>query len=329
MRKSEEHASPAPTWREISQPVRPRAMSREGRRRLVLSGLKTAGLVVLAGAAVWGVVAIAGIWQAEPRLIARAVGTAFVNRIDVQTDGLIGQSWVERTLALPQNITLMELELPPLQRKLLANGQVRSVVLAKTFPSTLTVTISERSPVARLRTENGHDFLVARDGVVFAGIGYDGSTTRESLPWLAGVKLMRTDDGFAPIGDMETVADLLARARNEAPALYRTWQTVNLARLQSDGVIEVQSSEVEKIIFSTNLDFLTQIARLDYVQDARNMPLKSVNVGLGPQVVVDYDAGNPRAADSAHAPAVRPAPAFHFVLPASNPPNHRNTNRDL
>lgn len=329
MRDIEQTAPNARTWREIPQPVRPRTMSREGRKRFVFAGLKTAGLVVLAGAVGWGLVEVVGTWQAEPRRIARAVGTALVNRIDLRTDGMLDQSWIERTLALPRNVTLMELDLPVLQQRLLANGQVRSVVLNKTFPSTLTVTLAERSPVARLRTEAARDFLVARDGVVFAGFGYDGSPTLESLPWLDGVTLVRMGGGFAPIEHMETVADLLAKARNEAPALYRTWRVVNLARLESDGEIAVRSTEVEKITFSTSLDFFTQIARLDYVQDARKVPLKSVNVGLGPQVVVDYDAAVLPGKTSAAASSARVGPDARFVLPISNPQNHRKSNRDL
>ncbi|MES1167163.1 MAG: FtsQ-type POTRA domain-containing protein, partial [Pseudomonadota bacterium] len=257
----------ARTWRQIPQPVRPRAMSRVGRKRFVLAGLKTAGLVGLTGAVGWGLLAMTDAWQSEPRRIARAVGMAPVGRIELQTDGAIDRAWVEKALVLPRNITLMELDLPPLQQRLLASGQVRSVVLTKTFPSTLTVKITERRPVARLRAETGRDFIVARDGVVFTGIGYDPALT-ESLPWLAGVKLVREGEGFAPIPGLETVADLLAMARSEAPQLYRTWQVVNLARFASDGEIEVHSSEIERIVFSRSLDFYAQLARLDYIRDA-------------------------------------------------------------
>ncbi|HWA11025.1 MAG TPA: FtsQ-type POTRA domain-containing protein [Opitutaceae bacterium] len=332
MRPIEDQTPNARTWREIPQPLRPRAMSREGRRRFVRAGLRTVGIAGLALAAVWGVIEVAGIWQAEPRRIARAVGTAFVSRIELHTDGRVDQAWVERTLALPKAITLMELDLPRLQQRLLQDAQVRSVVLSKTFPSTLTVTLTERLPVVRLRTDAARDLLVARDGAVFAGIGYD-AAQMETLPWLAGARLVRQGDGFAPIEDMTTVADLLARACNEAPALYRTWQVVNVARLRSDGEIEVRSSEVEKITFSTALDFLTQIARLDYVQDSGRVPLKSVNLGLGAQVVVDYDAAaalGKRAAAAAR-PMDRPAAAsaYRFVLPDTNLPSQHRTNRDL
>ena len=327
MKESEDQAPNARSWREIPQPVRPRTMSREGRKRFALSTLKTAGLALGAAAAVWGVVEIAGIWQAEPKRIARAVGTAFVNRIEVRTDGRLSQDWVEHTLDLPKNVTLMELDLARLQQRMLAHGQVRSVRLTKQFPSTLGVVITERSPVARLRAEDGRDLLVARDGVIFAGVGYTEAGVTASLPWLDGIKLERTETGFAPIEGMVTVAELLAKAHNEATGLYRTWKVVNLARLDSDGEIEVRSSDIQKIVFSTRLDFLTQIARLDYVRDAQKVPLKSVNVGLGPQVVVDYDT-----AAVIDKPAVSPArnsSGYRFILPDSNVSAHRQTHRDL
>jgi cell division protein FtsQ len=327
MKESEDHAPNARTWREIPQPVRPRTMSREGRKRFALATLKTTGLAVGAAALVWGVVEIAGIWQAEPKRIARAVGTAFVSRIEVRTDGRLGQDWVERTLDLPKNVTLMELDLARLQQRLLAYGQVRSVRLAKQFPSTLSVSLTERSPVARLRAEDGRDLLVARDGVIFAGVGYKEAGVTESLPWLDGIKLERTAAGFAPIDDMVTVAELLAKAHIEAPGLYRTWTVVNLARLKSDSEIEVRSTDIEKIIFSTQLDFLTQIARLDYVRDAQKVPLKAVNVGLGPQVVVDYDTA--AVMDKPAPNAARSVSGYRFILPDSNLPAHRPTHRDL
>lgn len=327
MKETEDQAPNAPTWREIPQPVRPRTMSREGRKRFALSTLKTSGLVLGAVAAVWGIVEVAGIWQAEPKRIARAVGTAFVNRIEVRTDGRLSQDWVERTLDLPKNVTLMELDLARLQQRLLAHGQVRSVRLTKQFPSTLGVVLTERSPVVRLRAEDGRDLFVARDGVVFAGVGYNEAGVTASLPWLAGISLARTETGFAPIEDMVTVADLLAKAHNEAPGLYRTWTVVNLARLKSDGEIEVRSNEIQKIVFSTQFDFLTQIARLDYVRDTQKAPLKSVNVGLGPQVVVDYDTA--AILDKPASNPTRSASGYRFILPDSNLPAHRPTHRDL
>jgi hypothetical protein len=103
---------------------------------------------------------------------------------------------------------------------------------------------------------------------------------------------------------------------------------VNLARLESDGEIEVRSSEIEKITFSTSLDFFDQIARLDYVRDAAHRsPLKSVNLGLGSQVAVDYDDAAALEKPAPSAPRTK-SPAF--ALPAfPNLQNRNRSNRDL
>jgi len=201
---------------------------------------------------------------------------------------------------------------------------VKGVVVTKNFPSTLLVTVAERSPVARLRVETGRDLLVARDGVVFDGKGY-ARDLLETLPWLDGVKLSRTKAGFAPLAHMEVVADLLVKARNEAPQLYQSWRVLDLSRMESDAEIEVRSSEIPRIIFSTELDFFTQLTRLDYARDQPGPPVKTINVGLGPQVVVTYDEkAAPRARPAAE-PLKSATPALTaFPNLLRSPKSHRD-----
>ena len=310
MPETTEFAATARTWREIPQQVKARAMSPEGRKRFVLAGAKTAGVSALLLAAVWGGCEIISTWRTEPKRIASAADMVPVQEKDLRlvTDGVLDKSWLSAQLALPKNATLMELDLHKLQARLASSGQVKTVIVAKNFPSGLVVTLAERSPVARLRAETGHDFLVARDGVVYAGTGYD-QTLLDALPWLDGVKLIRAGDGFAPIARMDVVADLLAKGRNEAPQLYETWRVIDLSRLDSDAEIEVRSSEIPRIIFSTDLDFFTQLSRLDYARDQPGPAFKTINVGLGPQVVVTYD--------ETAAPKARPLPElFKRTAPA-------------
>jgi hypothetical protein len=331
MKDPGESVPPTRTWREIPQQVGSRAMSRKGRARSVFSSVKTIGALLAMVAAIWSAVEVVSTWNAEPKKIGRVMNSVPVKEIALTTDGVLDQGWVSRTLALPANALLMELDLRRLQQRLLETGQVRTAIVAKSFPATLSVTLSERSPVARLMARFGDDapqeFLAARDGVVFPGVGYDDGV-RRSLPWLTGVRLVRQGRGFAPIGEMEAVADLLAKARNEAPQLYDTWRVVDLSRLASDGEINVQSSEIERITFSTTLDYFAQIARLDYVRGAMKPLPRSVNLGLGSQVVAAYAetpaksaAALPNSSDSSNA---------RFVLPAFSNPQHRSARtRDL
>ncbi len=65
------------------------------------------------------------------------------------------------------------------------------------------------------------------------------------------------------------MSDLLASAKLEAENLYRTWEVVSLARLASDGEIEVRTRDGMRVVFGTHEDYLRQIARLDLLVDGR------------------------------------------------------------
>jgi cell division protein FtsQ len=183
----------------------------------------------------------------------------------------------------------------------------------------LSISLAERSPVARLSTQDKDDMprtlLVARDGVVYEGEGYDAKMV-ETLPWLAGVKLTRVGGTFQPIGGMESVAELLAKAKLEAEHLYATWKVVSLARLDSDGEIEVTTRDAARITFSVTEDFFRQLANLDAVLDAAAAhPEKSpraINLAVGPQVPVAFN-------DVAAASATAPTPAAPAVAPLKLP----------
>ena len=292
-------------------------MSSEGRRRLVWNGVRTAALVAILGGIGWGGYEIAAALRGSPKRFHGAAPSVPVNEIVLITDGVLNQAWLIETLALPKNASLMELDLYRLRSKLMAHAQVRSATLTRNFPATLAVSLSEYSPVARMMAQvNGEEprmFFVAREGIVFDGIGFDVEMVT-TLPWLDGVKLTRKNDAFVPIAGMETVADLLAKAKMEAEHLYRSWTVVSLGRLESDGEIEVRDRSVAKIFFGTNEDFFRQLARLDLLLDtARAQTDKSpreINLAIGAQVPVSFDDPTltPLAMKSAVTQAGRPSP---------------------
>jgi cell division protein FtsQ len=270
-------------------------MSSEGRRRVVWNGFKTVLATAVLAGLTWGGYEIFAALQGRPKTFSGAAPTVPVNEVVLITDGVLNQEWLVRTLALPKKASLMELDLYKLRAALLSHAQVRSATLTRNFPATLTVSLSELSPVARIMAqlsgEQPRMFLVARDGIIFDGIGFDPEMIG-TLPWLDGVKLTRKDDKFVPIAGMDKVADLLAKAKMEAEHLYRTWQVVSLARLESDGEIEVRDRDVAKIFFGTNEDFFRQLARLDLLLDkAREQTSQSpreINLSIGSQVPVSF-----------------------------------------
>jgi cell division protein FtsQ len=305
------------TWREIPQQVRPRAMSREGRRRVLARLTRvTLGAAALALAA-WGAWEVAAVAR-NPASMPDAARSDRVRSLVLVTDGVLDKEWLARTLAVPANATLMGIDLAQMRSRVLADPQVSSAAVLRNFPDTLTVRISERSPVARVMAQTGAEaprmLLVSRDGVVFAGTGFDQAMVA-SLPWIEGVTLVRRGGTIAPVEGMPAVADLLASAKLEAEGLYRTWQVVSMGRLASDGDIEVHTTSGLKVIFGTREDYLRQVARLDLLIDESTdatRPLREVNLSLGAQVPVAYGTAAPTLA-TPPARAAEPAPAAPLI----------------
>ncbi len=340
MSKDFENPPPTRSWRDIPQQVKPRAMTRGGRRRVVFSSLKTASVVTVVVALLAVTYFVADALREQPQSISKTADTVPVKEIALTTDGVLDQTWIKSTLALPRTASLMELDLLKLRERLLASGQVSTATVTRKFPATLAVAVSERSPIARVMAQLGsaepQQFLVARDGVVYAGIGYDPAMIN-SLVWLDGVKLVRAGAKFEPIAGMESAADLLAKARNEAPHLYQTWKVVSLARLESDHEIVVRAANIEKIVFSTTDDYFRQLARLDVLADMVpehvDKPMREVNLAIGrtadgrAEVPVTLDVPQPTPASATNAAAARPALKNPVANPFLNP--QKKTSREL
>jgi cell division protein FtsQ len=315
---------PGRSWRSIRQDVSAPAKSGRGLRRQVLGWLRVGTITVGLASLGWGLYELAHSWRSDRAALASAVHSAPVREIALITDGVLTKTWVAGVLALPRGASLMALDLAALRDKLLAHGQVRVAVLTRNFPDTLVVTLQERSPVARVQAADGtglpRQLLVAKDGIAYEGIGYDKPLVA-SLPWLDGVRLVKSGNGYAPIPGMSDVSALLSTAQLQAPHLYRGWLIVSLARLEEADEIVVKAQDVPRIVFSRKRDYYKQIAQLDYVVDAAHgLPvpeLQSVNLTLDGQVPVRL-SGTP----DEMARAARP----EFSLQPSPP---RNKQRDL
>lgn len=310
------------TWRDIQQSITPRAMSPEGRKRLVIGTTKSVAALVALGLAGWGGYELMQTWETNPAAIRAPVKSEPVKVVETHSDGVLDKDWVLRVLSLPKDASLMELDLPALQARLLQSGQVKTAVLTRKFPSTLIVMLEERWPVARIHAQIGEsdpkDLLVARDGVIYDGMCYDAGLVG-GLPYLADVTLRRIHGQFQPIPGMDKVAELLTTAKVNIPDLYRNWQIVSLARYESDGFIVVHARDIKDIIFGTREnDFYKQIAQLDLIVEVGHLetdhPAISVNLAIGdtqggaqvPVVFEPATAPQP-AAGAGKTPPTRPA----------------------
>lgn len=299
------------------------------------TGFRVTGAVVTIVALVGGIFYFTESFKKNPHKMSAAVEAAPVDALVMRTDGVLSQDWLARTLALPRGVTLMELDIQKLRSQLESYEQIRSANVRRRFPSTLEVSLAERAPVARVMAQIGNDapqaLLVARDGVVFPGVGFS-REIQQDLPYLDGIKMVRRDgQHYLPIKGMDIVSDLLATARNDAPQLYRDWKVVSLARLEDEGEILVRSKTVEQIVFTTRTsdDFLKQVAQLDVLLDSiraqTGQPVREINFAVGRmsdgriQVPVTFT-------DTALTPPVVPRerPASSTYLKTS-----RNPNREL
>jgi len=307
-------------------------MSRGGRWRRALEAARTAFVVMLLVALAGGACLIAGALQENPATMPAAARAAPMRAPELASNGpLHGRhEWLARRLALPRNATLMELDLWALRERILADGQVLTATLTRKFPDRLLVAITERAPVARVMAEivgQRQQLLVARDGVVFAGAGYEARLV-DSLPWLGGVAISRRGEAFSPIAGMDVVSDLLATARLNADHLYRTWKIVALDRLQSDREIVVRTHEPHHvtIVFGAPGDYLPQIAKLDHIWEQKLVHL----AGTGQRARIDLSLGRQvpvRIEDSAAAEA--DPQAVRLVRFSLSPAQQPRTQREL
>lgn len=313
-----ESVAPTPmvrSWRDIPQPVKHRAMSSGGRWRRVAQILRFGGVVVVVAGLAAGAWLVADSLGPTPRRVPEFAGAAPVRRVELITSagGVLDRAWLDRALALPRQVSLMELDLGKLRARLLLDRQVESATVTRQFPDRLIVRITERVPVAKVRVEfagQPRDLLVAPDGVVFEGTGFDPAMLA-SLPWLSGLLLVPDGAGFQPIAGLTAVTQLLADAQLSALRLYQTWLSVSLARLASDRELEVTTRNGTVIVFSATGDYFVQLATLDYLLEklaAMPMARARIDLTLGRNVPVTIEppAGSPGQA--AAAPATTPAP---------------------
>lgn len=316
----------ARTWRDISQPVRPSAMSRGGRWRLTLAILRTGAVGALLGAVVWGAWTVTVAVSSEPRAVPAAAKVVPMRPPELVTDrdGVLDVEWLVRTLALPKGASLTELNLDRLRLRVLADLQVRTATLTRQFPDRLIVKITERSPVARLRAEvsgQNRDLLVARDGAAYFGIGYDPAGLA-TLPWIDGVALAREGLGFRITADVEPVARLLADAQFAAPHLYRDWHSVSLSRLAADKAMDVTLKNGTVVAFNAQGGFFLQLAYLDYFAErlARvPVPTPRIDLTLGRDVPITIQPA-PATGVRLRAPQTGTALLYSVLSPSTPPP---------
>jgi len=297
------------SWRGISQSVSARAMSAPGRRRLGMNIVRAVATVAaLAALAALGVYLVRGFEQPSEAL-SPVVKAEPLRDVIVLTDGVLTEAWAREALGLPEGITLMAVDLDAARAALLQTGQVKGVVVSRSFPDTLVVTVEERVPVIRIMAaiEPGRlePLVVSRDGVVYRPIN-NAPAMLNALPWLDGVRLTREGDGFAALRGIDAVSDLLLAVQQEAPHLAAEWRVVSMEEAPR---LVVRTRTIKQIVFDS-INVRRQLAWLDHIldQEARRpepRAIERIDLSIAaraqpptvPQVVVRYvvaDTAKPR-----------------------------------
>lgn len=160
------------------------------------------------------------------------------------TNGVLTEAWLKSHLSMPWGKDLLSINLEILQVRLLKYPQIKQVDIAREFPDTLKITLTERKACGKmLISKDGKKSvrLISEEGFIFSPIGYKKEMVR-LLPTISKVpqKLIANNEilGFQFVSELisflkENAKDLLLHLhcislQNFDPFLQKHWHCVDL-----------------------------------------------------------------------------------------------------
>ena len=250
-------------------------MSSVAWRRSLMGVGKVLLLIALLGGSGYGIWFGREHFQRNPGPVDLTGPSLPVDSVKYTTDGVLNLESIKRMLQIPENSTLMDLDLKDLRSKLESESQIASARVRRRFPSTLQVEISEHKPLYRLfiRPKKGIPtlWLVSGAGVIYKGKDFRYATLR-ALPYLnlnPGLLKKGERNIYQRISVLENVSPLLEIARSGFPELYREWKVVSFLRPAADesdpdAHVLIKSKSVKKMRFSPR-NYPAQLRRLKYL----------------------------------------------------------------
>ncbi|WP_269523739.1 cell division protein FtsQ/DivIB [Coraliomargarita parva] len=299
--KGSTSASGSQSWRELAGPRRKRINSPQAKKRRREQWFKLF-LVLLSALALGGAVTAFVLMreQVEEKIEIKPPSRP-IERILFNTNGVLPNTWLSSVIRLQPGTEMMDVDIHALKLQLEKEGQVKMAEVKRVFPSALQISVEERVPVMRLLATlpdgSRRQRIVARDGVVYDGLGYPRSTLH-NLPYI--IPYQKADGQVFPLKGIEHVADLLDQARQDFPALYAGWQVVDLRHFSGDiempgQVVEVRSKLVPRVIFGASSDFGQQLDRLQYilsyVQRRGDPSIERIDLSLRDAAAVQFSSG--------------------------------------
>jgi hypothetical protein len=296
--KRKQKAAPKSSWRDIQQANRRGTSSPAARkRRLVLLFRGALGLLLLTaiGVGILGLVYFFDKTSNKPVALAEVQ-----NQLVFKSNGVLSESWFRGRFADLLRTDVRQLDVSSLKADLEAYGQVASAAVTVSLPSTLSVSLTEREPIMRIRLRGGDGqpavLLLARDGTLYAGADYPADTLRR-LPGVAGLRVRQSANGYEPIGNIDTVAHLLEYTKETLPSVYRHWKVVDLSDWDPEqdyrpSLVRIRSAHIEEIVFSTDAieEQVTRLAGiLEHTQRYQMGQPKFIDLSYGQEAVIRYN----------------------------------------
>lgn len=299
MPRKKKTAAPKTTWKKIPQRAGRQIMTRESRiirmRRLVKFATVSLGTGSLVLA-----LSLLGYYLAKtPKARALHDAASSFVELDIQTDGVLPTAWIEYRMGLVENLGLLQIDMTTVKETLESYPQIKEASVEREFPSKLYVRVRERTPAFRmkLKAESGeHEiYMVDDEGHVFRNIRFPDHMTAD-LPFIAGVNLHQSTNGYHPIASVPLLAKLYQIAKKKNPDIARSWSVLFadqliMAQSFTEGYIRVQSRVVPEILFRPE-NFEKQLDRLDYILDNQRpgslSSVSRVNLSLLDQPTVEF-----------------------------------------
>ena len=290
MPKAKKQTKKDSSWRNIKQTSSNRGSTPIAKWRRIRLGLRHS-LWLFAGLCIIILLALVyPFWQKKAPLKNQFSGKPIRN-VYFHTDGVLEPYWLEELMDFDEQNYLMDVDIVALREQLLENDQIEDVEIKRVFPDSLSINIKEQRPIMRIAVAapDGakHIYLVSDLGEVYQGYNYPADTLRQ-LPYLSGVVLQQSQEGFAMIPQVPIIAHLLESARLEEPDLYADWWLVSCKDFSGDAdevgaSILVDTRNMGQLIFAPR-EFSLQLGRLNsilrYASQHQLRHLKSIDLTL-------------------------------------------------
>lgn len=195
-----------------------------------------------------------------------------IKHLNILSDGPLTQGQLLSFINLKKDLSIMDVDIFALKRRLETLGQVHTATVERQFPDTLKILVNEYKPIVKVVTVDQHGkrqgLLVSEEGHVFKAYGYTAKNLKH-LPYLTGISLRKSGNSYKTILHMDCLSELLQCAQLESPHLYKYWKSVSLEYCQHGNTtlgsfIQVQTRNIGEIIFAPDR-FELQLNRLNSI----------------------------------------------------------------